>query len=164
MPLTYVKGDATKPQGPGPKILTHCVNDLGRWGAGFVVSLAKRYGKAREAYYAWYKSAPKVPGEVTGRMGLGEAQLVQVDDELWIANIVGQHGIGMGAGGRPPIRYDALRKGLVAVCRWATIQKASVHMPKMGSGLAGGHWGNIEQMITTELVERSIPVTVYTLR
>ena len=164
MPLNYVKGDATKPQGDGPKIITHCCNDLGRWGAGFVVALSNRWGKTRDAYYAWYKSAPKVPGEITGRMGLGETQLIQVEEDIWIANIVGQHGIGMGTGGRAPIRYDALRKGLVAVQRWAVILEATVHMPRMGSGLAGGHWGNVEQMVKAELCNRGIDVTVYDLK
>jgi len=163
MPLVHVKGDATDLQGPGPKILTHCVNDLGRWGAGFVVTLGKKWPLAKSAYLAWYNRAEEIPGEVTGPMGLGEAQLVQVDEDVWVASLVGQHGIGMGSGGRAPIRYDALRKGLVAVCRWANIHKASVHAPRLGSGLAGGHWGNIETMIRTEVADRGPDVMIYTL-
>jgi hypothetical protein len=164
MALNYVIGDATEPQGAGPKVLAHCCNDLGRWGAGFVVALGRRWPITKKAYEAWYKSAHEIPGETTGRMGLGETQLVQVEDDTWVANIVGQHGVGMGSGGRAPIRYDALRKGLAAVCRWAIIHKAGVHMPKLGSGLAGGHWGNIEALVKAEIVDKGVPVTVYTLK
>lgn len=164
MPITHVKGDATDPQGKGPKVIAHCCNDLGRWGAGFVVALGRRWPIAKEAYLAWYRSAPEVPGEATGRMGLGEAQLIQVEDDIWVANIVGQHGVGMGSGGRAPIRYDALRRGLTAVCRWANIHEATVHMPKLGSGLAGGHWGNIEAMVKAEIVDRGISTIVYSLK
>lgn len=163
MPLFHITGDATQLQGPGPKILTHCVNDQGRWGAGFVVALGKKWPFAKDAYLAWYRHAENIPGEATGVMGLGEAQLVQVEEDVWVANIVGQHGIGMGSGGRAPIRYDALNKGLVAVCRWAQDFDASVHMPRLGSGLAGGHWGNIETMVKTEIADKGIEVFVYTL-
>lgn len=170
MRLQYVKGDATAPIGPGPKLIPHCCNDVGRWGAGFVLAVSRRWPQTKDLYMAWYKSNPEVLSnennlalEVTGRMGLGESQLIRVASDIWVVNIVGQHGVGMGAGGRPPIRYEALRKGLQATCRWAGIHKASVHMPRIGAGLAGGHWGNIETMVKNEIVHRGIEVTVYDL-
>jgi O-acetyl-ADP-ribose deacetylase (regulator of RNase III) len=163
MPLIYVKGDATEPQGNGPKIIAHCCNDLGRWGAGFVVMLGSRWPVAKEAYISWYKDTPNVPGEVTGRIALGESQLIKVEENLWVANIVGQHGIGVGGGGKPPIRYNALRKGFAHVYRWATIYKASVHAPRLGSGLAGGHWGNIEALLKTEIADKGVEVFIYDL-
>jgi len=164
MSLVEIKGDATKPAGSGPKIIMHCCNDLGRWGAGFTGSLNKLSEKPMAAYLAWYNRQDMPEGvEMTGAMGLGESQLVQVADDLWVANIIGQHGVGMGSGGRAPIRYDALRKGLVAVHRWAGIHKASVHAPRIGAGLAGGHWGNIKALIQTEISGRGVPVNIYIL-
>jgi O-acetyl-ADP-ribose deacetylase (regulator of RNase III) len=94
-------------------------------------------------------------------MGLGESQLVKVESELWVSNIIGQHGIGVGSGGRPPIRYDALKKGFQATARWASIHGATVHMPRIGAGLAGGSWPSIEGFIKNELVRRNVEVTVY---
>jgi O-acetyl-ADP-ribose deacetylase (regulator of RNase III) len=159
-----IKGDATRPEGVGSKIIMHCCNDLGRFGSGFALSVAKQWPKVKDAYIGWYARHESPAGvEVTGAMGLGEAQLVQVGDELWVANIIGQHGAGMGAGGRAPIRYDALRRGLSAVHRWATIHKATVHAPRIGAGLAGGHWGNIKTMIQNEIINKGVPVTVYVL-
>ena len=40
--LRYVTGDATVPQGGGPKILVHLCNDAGGWGAGFVLAVSRR--------------------------------------------------------------------------------------------------------------------------
>ncbi len=96
-------------------------------------------------------------------MSLGESQIIQVEPDIWVVNIIGQHGIGTGSSGRPPIRYDALKKGFQATCRWAGIHKASVHMPRVGAGLAGGSWQSIEMFIKTELVNREVEVTVYDL-
>jgi hypothetical protein len=38
--------------------------------------------------------------------------------------------------------------------------KASVHMPRIGCGLAGGPWQEIEPLIRRNLTDRSISVTV----
>ena len=38
---------------------------------------------------------------------------------------------------------------------------ASVHMPRIGCGLAGGTWSRVEPLITERLVRRGIAVTVY---
>lgn len=29
--LVYVKGDATRPAGEGPRLIIHCCNDIGVW-------------------------------------------------------------------------------------------------------------------------------------
>jgi hypothetical protein len=36
-------------------------------------------------------------------------------------------------------------------------------MPRIGTGLSGGDWTEIEPIIEAELIGRSIPVTVYDL-
>lgn len=168
--LQYLKGDATKPATPGPKIIPHCCNDVGRFGAGFALAVAKKWPQVKELYLAWYRSDPAILSndsngvtEVSGRMSLGESQIVRVEPDLWVVNIIGQHGTGTGSGGRPPVRYEALKKGFQATFRWADIHKAAVHMPRVGAGLAGGHWGNIETLIKTEIVNKGIEVTVYDL-
>jgi hypothetical protein len=38
---------------------------------------------------------------------------------------------------------------------------ASVHLPRLGWGTAGGRWGRIEAMLQRHLVESGIPVVVY---
>lgn len=48
--LTLVQGDATEPQTTTPHeicIIPHVCNDLGGWGAGFVVALSKKFGESQ---------------------------------------------------------------------------------------------------------------------
>ncbi len=173
MQINYVRGDATQPQGPGPKVIVHCVNDLGRWGAGFVLALSKRWPKAEATYRAWHNKETSGKTTIeTGPFGLGQVQFVEVvqdepklraEDEpkLWVANLIGQHGIGVHESQRAPIRYDAIQRGLRHVHRFALSHEASVHMPKMGTGLAMGSWTNIEQFVQSELPAQV--VTVYDL-
>ena len=41
--IIYLKGDATKPEGLGTKIIAHVCNDVGLWGKGFVLAVSKRW-------------------------------------------------------------------------------------------------------------------------
>ncbi|MBX7227033.1 MAG: hypothetical protein K1X55_13450, partial [Chitinophagales bacterium] len=63
--------------------------------------------------------------------------------------------------GNPPIRYDAILSGLNKVGTFAIGKKASIHMPRIGCGLAGGKWEHIEPLILKSLIDLNIPVTVY---
>ena len=65
--------------------------------------------------------------------------------------------------GRAPIRYEAIREGLANVREWCRINGASIHMPRMGAGLAGGDWAVIERIIVEELTMFGFDVTVYDL-
>lgn len=165
MPINHVTGDATKPIGQGPKILVHCCNDEGAWGAGFVLALSRMWPQAEASYRAWFSNTlgDDPPSEETGPPQLGEVQLVLVGPKIWVANLIGQHGIGMAEDRRAPIRYDAIRKGFVKVTRFSKIYEAGVHMPKMGTGLAGGSWKAIEQLVQAEFLANGVPVTVYSL-
>jgi hypothetical protein len=42
MQIQYIAGDATAPIGDGNKIIAHVCNDIGAWGAGFVLAISKR--------------------------------------------------------------------------------------------------------------------------
>jgi O-acetyl-ADP-ribose deacetylase (regulator of RNase III) len=85
---------------------------------------------------------------------------VAVQPDLWVANMVAQHGMRPGRSG-PPIRYDAVERCLEAVAHHANRLGASVHMPRIGCGLAGGKWELIEPIITRTLCAHSIVTTVY---
>ena len=61
----------------------------------------------------------------------------------------------------PPIRYDSLHSCLRAVRTLAETLGASVHMPRIGCGLAGGEWSRVEPLVASELTDGGIPVTVY---
>jgi O-acetyl-ADP-ribose deacetylase (regulator of RNase III) len=74
--------------------------------------------------------------------------------------MIGQHGL-RNAGGEPPIRYDAVGKCLAKVAAKAKELGASVHMPRIGCGLAGGRWEVIEPLIVQSLCEQDVSAVVY---
>jgi O-acetyl-ADP-ribose deacetylase (regulator of RNase III) len=154
MEIVYVVGDATHPQGTGPRIIVHVCNDLGRWGKGFVLALSARWADPEARYRAWSGGQAEIP------FVLGQVQFVEVEPALWVANVLGQQGTRR-AGAAPPIRYTAVRTGLATVAQFAQRHRATIHMPRIGTGLAGGNWETISQLIREELCTKDIPVTVY---
>ncbi len=154
--IRTVIGDATRPEAAGNKIIVHICNDVGGWGAGFVLALSKRWRKPEVEYRRWHRD------NRAGDFELGALQMVQVEPELYVANLIGQHDV-RAVGGRPPIRYEAVRMGLSRLREHALRLKASVHMPRIGCGLAGGKWEEIEPLVVEELVLHGIAVTVYDL-
>jgi O-acetyl-ADP-ribose deacetylase (regulator of RNase III) len=152
--ITYLTGDATDPSGNEPRIICHICNDVGGWGRGFVLAISRRWPEPEAEFRAWHRSGVGFE--------LGQARLVQVEASLWVANVIGQHCIRPTKEG-PRIRYDAVDRGLEAVSMSAIALGASLHMPRIGCGLAGGTWGRIEPLIAHRLVAKGIPATVYDL-
>jgi O-acetyl-ADP-ribose deacetylase (regulator of RNase III) len=155
--ITYLKGDATSPQSKGSKLIIHICNDSGGWGAGFVLAISKRWARPEAMYRRWYHDRDPVldgePGQIvmtSGRFQLGETQLVVVQPGLAVVNMIAQAGTRTGSKG-PPIRYEALDECLQKVNGYADSFKASVHAPRIGCGLSGGKWSQVEPLITKRL-------------
>jgi len=156
-PIQYVVGDATWPEGEGNKIIAHICSDEGGWGRGFVMAISEQWPEPEEAYRQWFR------GRGENDFALGAVQTVQVEDDVWVANIIGQHGTRPGAGGEPPIRYEVVEEALGKVAVEAKRRSASVHMPRIGCGLAGGRWDVIEAIVERTLFKQGIEVFVYDL-
>jgi O-acetyl-ADP-ribose deacetylase (regulator of RNase III) len=152
--IEYVQGDATAPQGKGVKLIAHVCNDLGGWGKGFVLALSRRWPEPEAAYRRWHRE------RAGNDFALGAVQHVQVGPYTWVANMVGQRGMRTGSKG-VPVRYEAIDTALGVVAAKAAELGASVHMPRIGCGLAGGKWSRVEPLITERLVAHGIRVTVY---
>lgn len=154
--INYIEGDATRPVGKGPKFIIHCCNNIGVWGAGFVMALSRRWPGIERAYCDW-----------GGPYKLGQVQLVKVEEDLYVLNMIGQSGVRTKSGA-PPIRYEAIRECLKQVAGWAESEDfpcfgetCSIHAPRFGAGLAGGEWDRIEKIIQEELVDKGLSVTIY---
>jgi O-acetyl-ADP-ribose deacetylase (regulator of RNase III) len=154
MGIRYRAGDATAPSAEGNKIIAHICNDQGAWGRGFVLALSHRWRQPAAAFKTWFR-------EKSG-FELGEVQFVQVEPDVWVANMVAQHGL-RAQNGVPPIRYEAVRACLEKVADKAKELGATVHMPRIGCGLAGGEWSRIEPIIVAALCRQGIEVTIYDL-
>lgn len=152
--ITYVRGDATAPSVKGVKVIAHVCNDIGGWGKGFVLALSRRWPAPEKEYRAWHRE------RASNDFGLGAVQFVQVEPYVWVANMVGQRGIRTGSKG-VPVRYEAIDAALERLAAKAAELGASVHMPRIGCGLAGGKWSRVEPLITERLVRQGIAVTVY---
>lgn len=160
MPITYLTGDATLPQKEGQKILCHVVNTEGGWGAGFVLAASKRWPEPEQRYQQWMKDTG---GPVLARRQLGLIQTVPVTDDITVVNMLCQ--LGYRYTERRPLRYGHLAACLVYVAEYMSdhTPRSSVHMPRIGAGLAGGDWDVIESIIEDILVFRGVDVFVYDL-
>ncbi len=155
--ISYLVGDATQPVGSGPRYIVHVCNNSGGWGAGFVLALSKRWPDPEFNYRAWYRG---LHDRVTCKnpFRLGNVQPVQVEDDIWVINMIAQNGYGQKKG--IPLRYDALEKCLAKVAEDARVAGASIHMPRIGCGLAGGKWEQVEEIIQRTMGD--LDVFVYT--
>ncbi|ECB9649011.1 macro domain-containing protein [Listeria monocytogenes] len=150
--ITYLKGDATNPMAKGNTIIAHICNDVGGWGKGFVLAISREWKEPEKAYRKWYKDK--------NDFKLGEVQLIPVNDYISICNMIGQKGIKTGSKGAP-IRYEAVESCLEKLSEIAKEQQASIHMPRIGCGLAGGKWEIIEPIIRKTLIANDIEVYIY---
>lgn len=153
--LRYVRGDASQPRAEGAAIIAHVVNDRARgWGGrGFAASLMSRFPSARDDYAEWASS---------GQLQRGAVHLSEVDEGLSIASLVAQAGYGE-PGRRPRLRLAALDQALRALAETAVERDATVHIPPIGTGQAGGHWPEVRDLILDQLADRGVATTVYVL-
>jgi len=148
-----LKGDATYPQVKETEnvIIPHITNNIGAWGAGFVIALSKRWKEPEAMYRELYKS-----------YALGSTMFVQVEKNITVANMTAQNDIISNTSrDNPPIDYVALEKTLKTVYNKAKLMNASVHMPKIGSGLAGGDWSLIEKIIDEIFADVDVYVYIF---
>jgi len=152
--IVYIKGDATIPQAKGTKIIAHICNNLGGWGKGFVLAISKRWQSPEQEYRLWHRNRSK------NDFLLGNIQIIQTEKYVYVANMLGQQGMKTGSNG-VPIRYKAVKECLEKLTEEAINLNASVHMPRIGCGLAGGKWEKIEPLIKETLIKNNVPTTVY---
>jgi O-acetyl-ADP-ribose deacetylase (regulator of RNase III) len=131
--IHYLHGDATYPT-TSPAIITHICNNRGGWGKGFVLAISKRWKQPEQAYRDLH-SRP-----------LGHTQLVQVEPNIHVANLIAQSGF-LSPQNPSPLNYHALAYCLKSLDTHAKQLQADIHAPRLGTGLAGGDWNQIEQML-----------------
>ena len=153
--IHYLDGDATEPVGDGPKIIAHCCNNVGGWGSGFVLALSNKWIAPEMAYRQLCQQA----GEHVKAL-LGSTQIVPVEKNLWVSNIFGQTGVAR-PGVDKPLVEEALAAGLYATSIFAEQREgSSIHLPRIGCGLAGGSWAVVEKLIET-FIDVEVDVYVY---
>lgn len=142
-------------------IIPHVCNNINLFGAGFAGYLSSRYPIVKENFHM-----------LGNQSKLGNVQYVKIardslsHNELIIANMIAQNKT-INPNNRRPLNYEALVKCMVNVrnhvldLRDNDLQ-VEIHCPKFGSGLAGGNWIFINNLI--EDIWANIPVFVYDLK
>ena len=151
--IEYRQGDATKPvsKNGSPIAIAHVCNDLGGWGKGFVLALTAMNPAPERLYRASFSKGHPRPT-------LGDVQLVTLSPTLVVANLIAQHGYASAAQPRA-LDYNAL-KACLSTLNTRLELGYEVHMPRIGTRLAGGKWEDIEEIINDTLSSRQ--VVVYT--
>lgn len=156
--LEYKKGDVLNFDTDKPTVIIHIVNNMGGWGAGFVIALSNKWEEPEQAY-------------LESEHNLGDVGFVKIPQtNVVVANMCAQI-LGY-VNGKPPIRYEALEECLNKVGEFITKENVFngdkgnyvIRCPKIGAGLAGGDWNIISKMLQDILVEKfGINTTVFEL-
>jgi Zn-dependent peptidase ImmA (M78 family)/O-acetyl-ADP-ribose deacetylase (regulator of RNase III) len=153
-PINVVRGDALEPRGKGLKIIAHVVNDkTPAWGAGFGRNLSTKWPETKKEFSHSFRS-------ISGSK-LGKTSTARVTDDILTFQMICQHGYGHSS--QPRLKYGALQRCLEILKDTAKQMNASVHMPMIGTGEAGGSWGIVSNLIAEELCSKGVSVTVYQL-
>lgn len=109
-------------------------------------------GLAKQIRYKW----PNVYTTYIGKTewNLGDCQLVEVSQHLWVANLAGQNEFGTN---KRHTDYNALKKALGFAYDFAQNGKLDLYIPHgIGCGLGGGDWNVVLKIIEEVAPEATI--------
>jgi hypothetical protein len=125
-------------------VIPHVCNNVNAFGAGFADAVADKYPVVKANFH------------VNGSQKLGHTQFITAktkgSNKLVIANMIAQNGL-INPKNKRPLHYPSLIKCMYDVLTFCkNIQnnndsKVEIHAPKFGSGLAGGNWLFIADLI-----------------
>lgn len=142
-------------------IIPHVCNNVNVFGAGFAAAVAEKFPIVKENFHLLGTKAK-----------LGHIQNINVlhnklyGNTLIISNMIAQNGLFNPKNNRP-LNYGALCfcmteiRNLVKTLSKSDTNKVEIHAPKFGSGLAGGDWRFISELIND--IWNGIDVYIYTL-
>lgn len=140
-------------------VIAHGVNCKGVMGAGVALEISNKFPEVLNEYKITCK-------QYDAKELLGSVETFKVDNGQYIMNIFTQDKTGTAS---RKLNYGALAKGFGIVDKILQKQCAessnadmlSLSIPKIGSGLAGGDWEIIEEIIN--YTTPNLNITVYEL-
>jgi len=144
--------------------IPHVCNNIDLFGAGFAAQVADRYPSAKANYHMLGKNFLS--------KNMGYSQVVKIKEDakhkhkLYIVNMIAQNGVRSLSNNRP-LNYYGLIKSMVSLTNFidnntgfiSKTENIEIHCPKFGSGLAGGNWLFISDLIKD--IWSKYPVIVY---
>lgn len=143
----YVSDFVAADQHGGSVIIPHVCNNINLFSAGFAAHVAQRFPVAKDNFHLLGKTAK-----------LGQVQHILVyqnkkyDHNIYVSNMIAQNGVYSDKNKRP-LNYAALCycmndvKNFALKLKQNTESTIQIHAPKFGSGLAGGNWDFICDLI-----------------
>jgi hypothetical protein len=140
-------------------IVPHVCNNINAFGAGFAGQVAEFYPEVKANFHMLGQKAK-----------LGHTQFITVKSDkkyghsIIFANMISQNKL-LNPKNKRPLNYAALVYCMNQVRSYAkeleakSDYKIEIHSPKFGSGLAGGNWNFISELIND--VWYDLPVFVY---
>lgn len=130
---------------PSTIIIPHVCNNIGLFGGGFSGEIGRAFPEVASNFY------------VGGKLKLGHTQTVtsyinkQNNNSIIVANMIAQNGV-ISKQNRRPLHYPSLIKCMYNINTIIGDLKnrdlsVRIHCPKFGSGLAGGNWNFISDLI-----------------
>jgi hypothetical protein len=141
-------------------VVPHVCNNHGVFGGGFTAGIVKHYPVVQQNY------------ELLGKKCvLGYTQFIVAkhnknnDKKIIFCNMIAQNGT-ISKNNPKPINYYALCLCMKSVSDYIStsldILETQIHAPKFGSGLAGGNWNLISELI--EDIWSNYPTFIYALK
>lgn len=125
-------------------VVPHVCNNVNAFGAGFADAISTRYPVVKANFH------------VNGSQKLGRTQFVTAytknSNKIIIANMIAQNGL-INSKNKRPLHYPSLVKCMYDVSTYcknlsdSTESVVQIHAPKFGSGLAGGNWVFVADLI-----------------
>lgn len=126
-------------------VIPHVCNNVNAFGAGFADAVSKKYPAAKANFH------------VNGAQKLSKTQFITVysasnNSRIVVANMIAQNGL-FSTKNKRPLHYPSLIKCMYDVkdflktIRSNTEANVEIHAPRFGSGLAGGNWFFISDLI-----------------
>lgn len=140
-------------------VIAHGCNCFASFGAGIALTMAQEFPEAQ--YADQYLDIPN------GRLRLGKASWIEVDDLGFIFNLYSQFQPG------PDFRLEALRKSLRLMKKVLrdelTYQdldgkkvfkpeEIKIGLPLIGCGIGGGKWNEVSEVIKEELADFDVTI------
>jgi hypothetical protein len=146
---------------PTTVIIPHVCNNINLFGAGFAKYIGEKFPIVKENFHL-----------LGNKASLGHNQYISVlhnnntKTKLVVCNMIAQDGV-VNVKNIRPLNYGSLvfcmndikNKILLLSSNDINDNKYEIHAPKFGSGLAGGNWNFIENLI--EDIWTEIPVYIY---
>lgn len=146
-----IKSRVTAGNNGATVFVPHVCNNVDSFGAGFAANVAEKYPSVKADYHMLGKKFLKDNS--------GYAQVIKVYEDpkykhkLFFVNMIAQNGI-IGPTNPRPLNYLSLARSMSHMSnyinthiKFPSYENVEIHCPKFGSGLAGGNWNFIENLI-----------------